>query len=200
MASILYYSNLCAHSKKLLQQLSKTHVGNDLHFICIDKRITENGKMYIILENSQKIVMPNNIQKVPALLLLSQQGKVLYGDDIYKYIQPIAQQEVKQATQNNMEPTAFMFGGGSSVASDTFSFLDMDATSMSAEGDGGLRQMHNYMSMNDAPDTMAGLVIPQDDGGGGLKKNTIGEGDFEKLKNLRMQDDNVYKKTPQNSM
>ena len=65
MSSILYYSNFCEHSKKLLQTLSKTQVSKDIHFICIDKRIKdEKGKVHIVLENGQKIIMPENVSKV----------------------------------------------------------------------------------------------------------------------------------------
>ena len=38
MSSILYYSNFCEHSKKLLQTISKSDISKDIHFICIDKR------------------------------------------------------------------------------------------------------------------------------------------------------------------
>ena len=78
MSSILYYSNFCEHSKKLLQTLSKTQVSKDMHFICIDKRVKdENGKIHIVLENGQKIIMPENVSKVPALMLLNQNFQVM---------------------------------------------------------------------------------------------------------------------------
>ena len=73
MSSILYYSKYCETSKKYLQLLSKSNVQKDIHFICIDKRVKEaNNKTYIILDNGQKIVLPENVTKVPALLLLNQ--------------------------------------------------------------------------------------------------------------------------------
>jgi hypothetical protein len=43
---------------------------------------------------------------------------------------------------------AFSFGGGGFVSSDQYSFLDMDSDSLSAKGNGGLRQMHNYVDLN----------------------------------------------------
>jgi len=151
MSSILYYSNFCEHSKKLLQALSKTQLSKDIHFICIDKRTRgEDGKTYIILENQQKIVMPENVTKVPALLLLTQGYNVLYGDAIYQHLKPRQEIVTKQATSNNMEPMAFSLGGGgfSGVASDNFSFLDMDSDQLGTKGDGGMRQMHNYVPLN----------------------------------------------------
>lgn len=150
MSTILYYSNFCEHSKKLLQTLSKTSVCKDIHFICIDKRVKDsNGKIHIILENGQKIIMPENVSRVPALLLLNEKYKVLYGESILQYFKPREEVVVKQATFNNVEPIAFSLGGGSyGIASDNYSFLDMDSDALSAKGDGGIRQMHNYVDLN----------------------------------------------------
>ena len=151
MSSILYYSNFCEHSKKLLQTISKANISKDIHFICIDKRTTDaNNKIYIILENGQKIIMPENVNRVPALLLLNQGYQVLYGEFIVQHLKPKQEAMVKKATQNNLEPMAFGFGGGGfgNVASDQYSFLDMDSDALSAKGDGGVRQMHNYVDLN----------------------------------------------------
>jgi hypothetical protein len=151
MSSILYYSNFCEHSKKLLQTISKANISKDIHFICIDKRTKDaNNKIYIILENGQKIIMPENVTRVPALLLLNQGYNVLYGESILQHLKPRQEQMVKQATQNNLEPMAFGFSGGGfgSITSDQYSFLDMDSDSLSAKGNGGVRQMHNYVDLN----------------------------------------------------
>jgi hypothetical protein len=154
MSCILYYSKYCEVSKKYLQILSKSDIQKDIHFICIDKRVKDaNNKTYIVLENGQKIILPENVTKVPALLLLAQGYQVLYGDKILEYLKPRQQQEVRKATQNNMEPMAFSLGGGGSfgdVVSDQYSFLDQDASELSAEGNGGMRQMHNYVDLNTA--------------------------------------------------
>ncbi len=58
MSCILYYSNFCQHSKKLLQHVSKQTLNKDIHFICIDKRETINDKIFIILPDGEKIIMP----------------------------------------------------------------------------------------------------------------------------------------------
>jgi hypothetical protein len=151
MSNILYYSNFCEHSKKLLQTLSRSNIQSDIHFICIDKRIKDpsNNKVYIVLENGQKIIMPQNISRVPALLLLNQGYNVLYGESILQQLKPKQEQLVKQATQNNMVPSAFSFDSGyGSVVSDHYSYLDQDPDSLKAEGNGGMRQMHNYVDIN----------------------------------------------------
>lgn len=155
MSSILYYSKYCEVSKKYLQLLSKSNVQKDVHFICIDKRIKDsNNKTYIILENGQKIILPENVTRVPALLLLNQGYNVLYGDQILQHLKPRQEVEVRQATQNNMEPMAFSFGGGGGgfgdIVSDQYSFLDQAPEELEAKGNGGMRQMHNYVDLTTA--------------------------------------------------
>jgi hypothetical protein len=150
MSSILYYSKYCEVSKKYLQLLSKSEIQKDIHFICIDKREkSSNNKTYIILDNGQKIILPENVTKVPALLLLNQGYQVLYGEQILQHLKPRQQQEVKQATQNNMEPMAFSLGGGN-IVSDQYSFLDQGEEDLKTTGNGGMRQMHNYVDLNTA--------------------------------------------------
>jgi len=186
MSCILYYSNYCEHSKKLLQTLSKTNMTNDVHFICIDKRTKDsNNKIYIILENGQKIIMPENVTRVPALLLLNQGYNVLYGESILQYFRPKQEAQVKKATQNNLEPMAFSFGGGyGSVVSDQYSFLDMDSDSLAAKGNGGMRQMHNYVDLN----YMDQISTPGDDHDY-KKSNKIPEGlTVEQLQQQREQE------------
>jgi hypothetical protein len=148
MTDILYYSNYCNHSKKIIQTLSKSPLKENIHFICIDNRIKEEGKTYIVLQNGKKIIMPDNIIKVPAMMNLTNYN-VIYGEEIYSHIEPQTKQKVSQATFNNMEPMAFSFGEGTAgVASDNFSFLDMSSDSLAATGDGGLRQMYNYVTVD----------------------------------------------------
>jgi hypothetical protein len=185
MSSILYYSNFCEHSKKLLQSLSKTQVSKEIHFICIDKRERDkSGKIFIVLENGQKIVMPENVTKVPALLLLSQGYQVLYGDNIYNYMKPKQEVVTRQATNNNMEPMAFSLGGGGfGIVSDNYSFLDMDSEELNTKGNGGMRQMHNYVPLNHSDI----ITTPKDDFD--YKKDKLsGDLTIEKLQKQREQE------------
>jgi len=194
MSSILYYSNYCEPSKKLLQTITKTQNAKDIHFICIDKRTKDpsSGKVFIILQNGQKLIMPENVTKVPALLLLNQNYKVIYGDEIYQHLRPQVKQEIKQATKNNMEPNNFQdgfsafsgFGGG--VASDNYSFLDQSDTELSVKGDGGLRQMHNYVALNDSMNLT--MHLPQDDHDYKSDKLKEGEMSVESLQRKRDQE------------
>jgi hypothetical protein len=194
MSSILYYSNFCEPSKKLLQAVSKIGVAKDIHFICIDKRVKDsNGKVFIVLQNEQKIIMPENVTRVPALLLLNQNYKVIYGDQIYQYLKPAQEVQVKQATKNNMEPTSFLdgFSFGSGIVSDNYSFLDQNDSDLSVKGDGGLRQMHNYMSLNDSGNLS--MHLPQDEHDYKSDKLKDNETSVEALQRKREQELSGYK-------
>ena len=153
MSEILYYSNYCEKCKKLLQTLSTTKLKEQIHFLCIDKRKRgSNNATYIILENGQEIILPPTITKVPALLLLNRGHHVLFGDQIYQHLQPREISFTQEATNNQGEPECFTLSSGGSnsmmgVVSDNFSFLDQSSDSLSAKGDGGLRQLHQYATL-----------------------------------------------------
>lgn len=162
MSSVLYFSNHCDNCKKLLHFLSRSPQAKEIHFVCIDKRVKQsNGSTHILLPNGSSLLLPPNITRVPALLLLNKGNHVLFGEDVMNFLRP---QEVRhdiQATQGNGEPMAFAFAGGGSgwgVASDSYSFVDQDPDSLLAQGDGGLRQMHNYVT----PDFVAEIETPPD--------------------------------------
>ena len=198
MSSILYYSNFCEPSKKLLQTVSKTGVSKDIHFICIDKRIKDStGKIYIVLQNEQKIIMPENVTRVPALLLLNQNYKVIYGDQIYQHLKPAQEVQVKQATRNNMEPASFFDSfsfsgfGSSNIASDNYSFLDQSDDELGVKGNGGLRQMHSYVSLNDSGNLS--MHLPQDEHDYKSDKLKEGEMSIEALQRKRDQELTAYK-------
>lgn len=171
MSSVLYFSNYCENCKKLLHLLSRSPQSREMHFVCIDKRQRQsNGAMHVILPNGSEILLPPNITRVPALLLLNKGNHVLFGDDIMNFLRPQETALSDQATSGNGEPMAFMFsnnggnggcggsGGGWGVVSDNYSFLDQDAESLLAQGDGGLRQMHSYAT----PDFMTNIDTPPD--------------------------------------
>jgi hypothetical protein len=172
-------------------------MAKDIHFICIDNRVKDsNGKIFIVLQNGQKIIMPENVTKVPALLLLSQNYKVVYGDDIYTHFKPVQQAQVQKATQNNMEPSAFGFNGGgglfsSGIASDNYSFLDQNDDELSVKGNGGLRQMHNYVSLNDSMNLS--MQLPTDEAEYKNDKLKDGENNVEALQRKREQEFAAYK-------
>jgi hypothetical protein len=152
MSCILYYSNQCENSKRILQTVSKGTVHKDIHFMCIDKRVKMGNAWYIVLENGERVILPPQVDRVPALLLLADGHKILFGEQIKQYLQPRIVVANNAATQNNGEPFAFSIYkdclGGHGVTSDNFSFLDQSSEELSAKGSGGLRQMYNYASID----------------------------------------------------
>ena len=155
MSCIIYYSNHCDKSKAVLTALSKSRVQDDIHFLCIDKRVkAENGSgaWHIITESGEKVLLPPQVNRVPALLLLNKGHMVLYGEQILQHFQPKNVALNNQATNFNGEPNSFSLGresmGGFGVASDNFSFLDQSADELSAKGNGGMRQLYNYATLD----------------------------------------------------
>tara|TARA_A100001015_G_C14860794_1_gene660262 strand:- start:446 stop:994 length:549 start_codon:yes stop_codon:yes gene_type:complete len=149
MSSILYYSNFCENCGQLLSKISKSDVKKNIHFICIDKRIEKNGSIYVVLENNQQIVLPNTITSVPSLLLINNNYRVLTGNEILEFLKPVEKVATQKATNFNGEPSAFAIDTGfSGVVSDNFSFLDQNSDDLSAKGDGGMRQLYSYATIN----------------------------------------------------
>ena len=115
---ILYYSNYCPHSKRIIQKLAKEKDINDrLDFICIDRRTpSSDGPVFILLENGRRVPLPPNIHSVPAMLLVKDQFRVIMGDEILGYLAPPTNEY--GGTQGGVpgEPMSYDIGGGSSLS------------------------------------------------------------------------------------
>ena len=58
MSYVLYYSNYCENCKNLLTALSQSNKKDEIHFICIDNRITDrSGVTNVILENGHQLIL-----------------------------------------------------------------------------------------------------------------------------------------------
>ena len=182
MSSILYYSNYCDNCSKLLQIISTSNSKSDMHFINIDKRVKrENGAMYVVLENGQELLLPPTVNKVPALLLLNKGHHVLFGSDINKHLEASNIIKTNPIVKSNGEPLAFSMNNcGFGVTSDNYSFLDQDAHSLSAKGDGGMRQQHHYADL----DYNGNIDTPPDT----YSPDKIGPVSMEKLQQKRTND------------
>lgn len=170
---ILYYSNFCQHSKVIIQKLTKSPLlSKDIHFICVDNRVSENGETYILLGNNKKIILPNNINRVPALLKLDDYN-VYFGENINEFFKFKEELLLKSSEESNnqtvinqssthslpqtknyndnmdTEPSSYSFYGNGTIVSDNYSFLDSNAEDLSSKGDGGMRQMYHYVSLYD---------------------------------------------------
>jgi len=186
MSSILYYSTYCDNCSKLLQVVARSNAKKEMHFINIDKRTKKaNGATYIILENGQEILLPPTITKVPALLLLNKGHQVLFGNDINKHLEMSHTNQTNPIVKQNGEPLAFSLGNvGYGVASDNYSFLDQDPQSLSAKGDGGMRQQHHYVGL----DYTDNIDTPPDT----YEPDKIGQVSMEQLEQSRNKD--IFKK------
>ena len=148
---ILYYSNYCVHSKKILQYLVKENLTNKLNCICIDKRTRDpkTGQIQIILENGQTLMMPPNVHSVPAVLLVKQNFKVVLGEDILPLLHPLVKKQRDEATRHHGEPMGFSIGsytsGGMNIVSEKYTSYDMTPDELSAKGKSANRPMYNYV-------------------------------------------------------
>jgi hypothetical protein len=186
MSSIIYYSNNCDRCKSVLTALSKSQVSNEIHFLCIDKRVkSSTGAWHILTETGEKVLLPPQVNRVPALLLLNKGHQVLYGDQILQHFQPKNVALNDQATGFNGEPNAFALGresmgSGFGVASDNYSFLDQSADELSAKGNGGMRQLYNYATI----DVVDKIETPPDN----YSPDKVGSVSLEKLQQQRNSD------------
>ena len=183
---ILYYSNYCPNSKKILQYVTKYGLIEKINSICIDKRITNpnTGQVQIELENGKKVLMPPNVQYVPALLIVAKKYSAIFGGEILKYFEPYVTKQIEEATHSNGEPVGITLGqpSGSNILSEHFTFYDMSPEELSAKGKGGMRQMYNYVS---AEHNMYAIPTPVDN----YRPDKVGDGvSIESLEKQRNQD------------
>lgn len=140
--SIIYYSNFCEPSKKLLQELAKTKLGRELHYICIDVRFKDpNGRTFVQVEN-QRVLLPPAITRVPSLYIMETK-QALFEESIYEFLAPKQQAVTRAATSGNMEPECFV----TPRMSDSFSFWDQEPDDLAAKGNGGMRQLHQFSTV-----------------------------------------------------
>lgn len=163
MNNVLYYSNYCEYSKKIITHFSKGNLKDNTFFICIDKRCNKGEQVYIILENGKEVPLPKVVKSVPSLIICSRGNMLLEGDQIYNYINYNKKQEKPLD-----EPQCFS-QQYDSFASDNFSFIDADPNEMNAQGNAGVMQMHNFVSYDymDNINTPEDNYVPDTIGGGG---------------------------------
>jgi len=149
---IMYYSKYCKNSDRIIKILSRSVVKDYIHFLPIDKRTqNDKGKIEILLDSGESVLLPNSISRVPALLLMHQGNRVLFGDEIITFFREDFDKERKSAslTKNDDEPLAYSFHGEMGTAmSDNYSYLDQSSDDMGVKGEGGLRQMHSFVKLN----------------------------------------------------
>ena len=154
---ILYYSNYCKHSQKLIQMLVKNNLTDKISCICIDKRIQDKqtGQTYICLENGSKIIFPPNIQSVPSLLLINNQYKIITGDEIIIYFHPQIKQQNNNATNYNGEPMGYYLEastGGTNILSEKYTDYNMTHDDIAKYTGKSRSHITNILRLNDLVD------------------------------------------------
>jgi len=148
---IVYYSNYCKHSQKLLQYLAKNGLTTKINCINIDKRKrdTKTNQTHIYLEKGGSVLLPPNVRNVPSLLLVNDKFKVVIGEEIYQYFSPKVSAQNTVATNHNGEPESYALlssQNGINIQSEQYTYYNMTPDELSAKGKGGMRQMYNYVS------------------------------------------------------
>ena len=144
---ILYYSNYCKHSKEILDFLIKNDMTKQLNCLCVDKRKVDpvSGQVHIVLENGSTVLLPPNIHSVPTLMLVKDSYRVIMGSAIKSQFQGQVQENNDFATQGNGEPMSFSLGS-KDVMSESFTMFNATVEDLSAKGNGGGRNLYNYVS------------------------------------------------------
>ena len=149
---ILYYSNHCPHSQKVIHFISRqSGLIDKLNAICVDRRKIDpnTGQTSIQLENGKLILLPPNVHSVPCLLVVKNNYRALFGKDIIPYFQPSVNEANAIAQQNNGEPigTALLpSSAGVSIMSEPYTLYDLSPDDLSAKSQSTKRPMYNYVS------------------------------------------------------
>jgi hypothetical protein len=142
---VLYYSQFCKHSQKILQYLVKNNLVSKINCICIDKREKNpaNNTINIILENGKRIILPSEITAVPSLI---SQNQIISGDEIIAYYNPVIQNNLNVAQRNNGEPVSYSLGSYSGVSSEKYTDYKLNPVDLSSKGIN--RDLNGYVSAN----------------------------------------------------
>jgi hypothetical protein len=148
---ILYYSNHCPNSQKVIHYISRAGVIDKINAICIDKRTVDKmtGQIFVELENGKKVMLPPNIHSVPALLVVKQNYAALFGKDIIQYFEPMVKEKTEKANASNGEPVGISLvpsSAGVSIMSEQYTLYDLTPDDLSAKSQSAKRPMYNYVS------------------------------------------------------
>lgn len=150
---ILYYSNYCKNSQKILQFFVKNNLTDQVSFICIDKRKQDptTGQINVFLENGTQILLPPNVHSVPSLLLVKQSYSVIMGDAIMAKYQSTLQKKTENATEGYGEPVGVSLDSVSigTIISEQYTSYSASPEDLSTKGNTQNRPLYNYVSANE---------------------------------------------------
>jgi SUMO ligase MMS21 Smc5/6 complex component len=145
MTELLFYSTKCNFCAKMLIELRNL---KKIYYVCVDNTVTINNKKYAVLSNGNHILIIPEITSIPSLLIVQDENSpinIIKGNDIISHLKkseelPPTIMEYDAAHMNKRNTNCGIF-------SDTYSFLDMSTEDQKALGDGGVRQMYNYATI-----------------------------------------------------
>lgn len=150
---ILYYSNICPNSKKVLEFIRENSLIDKMACVSIDKRFRDpvSGQFTIELENGKRVILPPNVHSVPALLVIKDNYRAIFGGEIVTYLTPIT--KASAMTEYNGEPMGYVMGAAAAnynIVSEQFTSYDMSPEDLSAKSNSNTRPIYNYVSANHA--------------------------------------------------
>lgn len=179
MSKVLYYSNYCEHCKIILSKLSQSSIKEELHFLCLDNRVKKVEDIYILLENGTEVFLPKMIRSVPSLLFIKE-NKLMVGKEVKDYILNEINMKLQKDQLYQGEPDCFALNQFGNIISDQYSYLDQNSDEMSAKGKGGLRQIHNYVTI----DYQDSIFTPPED----YVPDKVGSDSLDKIREEREKD------------
>jgi hypothetical protein len=159
---ILYYSNLCVHSQKVIEFIVKHQLSNQLSCICVDKRKRDvnNNQTVVVLENGQQVTLPPNLQSIPAILCVKKNYTLVLGKDpILAYLQEKFGTQYANAAfdhpgkqrMQEREPVGVTLTGltlNSNILSESFTSYHLGPDDLSTKSTSQNRPLHHYTSVN----------------------------------------------------
>ena len=161
---VFYYSNHCRHCPRIIQFITKNGLTDRLNCVCVDRRerSSENGAIYVQLDNGARVVLPPNVNCVPALIQVSNKYALVVGDDILAYLQgraaPGMHSSVGAPARANGEPLGASPGALShsgNIVSDSFSAYSESSGGSSLGGPPG-RDTGHYAPVGGAQGIISG--------------------------------------------
>ena len=147
---LLFFSQYCKHSNQLLEEMNKKGIIDKVELVCVDNRFTKDNIIYVVLQNQQSMPIPPMINSVPTLCI-TPNHEILKGGQILPYFVPISKTLQEERNKVELEPNTFDLNndttGSFGVSSDHFSFWDTNHEDLSASGNGGMKQMYSYASI-----------------------------------------------------
>ena len=161
---VFYYSNHCRHCPRIIQFINKNGLVDRLNCVCVDmrERSPENGATYVQLENGARVMLPPNVNCVPALIQVGNKHTLVAGDDILAYLQgrvaPGMHSDVGADARANGEPLGASPGALSrsgNIVSDSFSAYSESSGGSSLAGPPG-RDTGHYAPVGGAQGVISG--------------------------------------------